>query len=254
MKKITSVMMVVICTSVFSQVSIASLETEVNTRLIKNNLTTTSGETTSVLPSTSVATLIPFLQKGKYGYKSQSGKVVIKPIYNNVCFFADDCRILNSPNEKIREFGSSQFASVQINGVDYRIDDKGQLVYKLKESELGICPSSYQHQKYLVYKFKNSYGLIEYDHYTEDGNKQIFKIPPQYEMIHVMESEDRENPMLIATKNDKFGIIDINNNIIVPFEYMDIKRNFSWKLGHLFEVSKDGKHFYYIDSSNKAYK
>ena len=58
---------------------------------------------------------------------------------------------------------------------------------------------------------------------------------------------------MIATKNDKFGIVDLKNNIIIPFEYADIKRNFSWKLARMFEVTKDGQNYYLIDAQNKSY-
>jgi len=59
--------------------------------------------------------------------------------------------------------------------------------------------------------------------------------------------------MIVATYNDKFGVIDVNNKIIIPFEYADIKRNYSWKLGKMFEVTKDDKNYYYIDSYNQSY-
>lgn len=59
--------------------------------------------------------------------------------------------------------------------------------------------------------------------------------------------------MIVASKNNKFGVIDVNNKVIIPFEYNDIKRNFSWKLARLFEVTKDGKNYFYIDVNNNAY-
>ncbi len=59
--------------------------------------------------------------------------------------------------------------------------------------------------------------------------------------------------MIVASQKDKFGVIDVNNNIIIPFEYADIKRNYSWKLGKMFEVTKDDINYYYIDSNNKSY-
>ena len=68
-----------------------------------------------------------------------------------------------------------------------------------------------------------------------------------------MEGDDLKNPMSIATKNNQFGVIDVNNKVIIPFEYSDIKRNFSWKLARLFEVTKDGKNYFYIDVNNNAY-
>jgi hypothetical protein len=58
--------------------------------------------------------------------------------------------------------------------------------------------------------------------------------------------------MIVASKNNVFGVMDVNGKVIIPFEYSNIKRNFSWKLGKMFEVSKDGKNYYYVDA-NKTY-
>ena len=59
--------------------------------------------------------------------------------------------------------------------------------------------------------------------------------------------------MIIAVHNDMFGIVDVNNNIIVPFIYEDIKRNFSWKLARLFEVTQNGVDYFYVDQHNQRY-
>lgn len=39
-----------------------------------------------------------------------------------------------------------------------------------------------------------------------------------------MDSDDQENPMIIAIKNDKFGVVDKNNRVVIGFEYEDIKK------------------------------
>lgn len=254
MKQICLLMMVVIGTSTSAQIVMMSKQDEGNTEMMKNTLTTTSGadsQETIVVP---VAVLIPFYQKGKFGYKNQNNKIEIPPNYSNISFFAEDCRILNSPDEKIREFGSAEFASVEQGGLDYRIDKTGKKVYLFSDKDLGKCPNTFQEQKYLVYNKNKSYGLIQRDQYEEEENLQTFLIEPQYDMIHVLEGQNLNKPLLVVAKGNKFGIIDIHNNTVVPLEYADIKRNFSWKLANLFEVTKDGKNYYYIDINNKAYK
>ncbi|MBS1548511.1 MAG: WG repeat-containing protein [Bacteroidetes bacterium] len=254
MKKYCSLAMVVISALSFAQLTIGEKIDEANTKMMKNNLTTTSGANLYSLENFPVATLIPFHLKGKYGFKTPEGTIAIPPQYNNVCFFAEDCRLMNANNEDVKIFGSSDYASVQENGKDYRIDRKGKKVYQYNDADLGKCTNNYVKQKYLVYKYHNQFGLIEYEQYTEDEEKQLFKIHPQYEFIHVLEGKNIDAPLLIASKNNRFGVIDTNNQIIIPFEYVDIKRNYSWKLGHLFEVSKDGNRFYFINVNNKAYK
>ena len=79
------------------------------------------------------------------------------------------------------------------------------------------------------------------------------QISPQYQLVHVMEGDDIENPMILVVKNDKFGIVDKDNNIIVPIVYADIKRNFSWKLAGLFEVTKDGNNYFFVDAANNRF-
>ncbi|HAP95247.1 MAG TPA: hypothetical protein DCP54_05750, partial [Chryseobacterium sp.] len=45
-------------------------------------------------------------------------------------------------------------------------------------------------------------------------------------------------------RENKFGIINKKNQVVIPFEYEDIKTNLSWKTASLFEVSKNGKDYF----------
>ena len=254
MKKVSLLMMMVLGTSTFAQVTLFSNNAEKNTTMMKTNLTTSYGDANLEKTSSYSTSLIPFQQKGKFGFKNQNGKIIIPTNFSNVNFFAEDCRILNSPNEKIRDFGNSDYALVEQGGKDYRIDKTGKIVYKYNDEEMGKCPNNFQQQKYLAYTKNHLFGLIDREKYTEDESLQEFLISPKYEMIHVMEGNDLKYPMLIAAKGNKFGVIDIHDNIIIPFEFTDIKRNFSWKLANLFEATKDGRNYFYIDNQNKIYK
>ncbi|MBU4537480.1 MAG: WG repeat-containing protein [Weeksellaceae bacterium] len=201
----------------------------------------------------SIPALIPQKMEGKFGFISQKGKVIIPHQYSNVGFFTEDCNLLNSHNEKVRKFGSGQYASVRIENVDFRIDMNGKRVYHFENSDLGKCASPFKSQLFHGYILNNAYGIIEDSKFENPGDYRQFTIYPQYDYLHIMEGDDLKNPMIIASKNNRFGVIDINNKVIIPFEYSDIKRNFSWKLARLFEVTKDGKNYYYIDINNKAY-
>ena len=85
----------------------------------------------------SIPALIPQKLDGKFGFINQKGKVVIKHEYSNVGFFTEDCMLLNSPNEKVRKFGSKDYASARLYDVDFRIDQSGKRVYKFKNEDLG---------------------------------------------------------------------------------------------------------------------
>lgn len=200
-----------------------------------------------------VAALIPQKKDGKFGYINQSGKVVIPHEYSNVGFFAEDCNLLSSPNGKAKKFGTAEYASVRLNGKDYRINKAGKRVYIFKDSDLGKCPREYKSQLFHAYIMNDHFGIIEDEKFENPGDYRQFTIYPQYDYLHIMEGTDLSNPMIVAAKNNRFGVIDINNKIVIPFEYSDIKRNYSWILGGLFEVTKDGRNYYYIDSSNKGY-
>lgn len=201
----------------------------------------------------SVAALIPQKMNGKFGFVNQHGKFIIEPEYSNVGFFTEDCHLLNSPNEKVRKFGTGQYASVQKDNINYRIDDMGKIVYTFKDSDLGQCKPQFKEQIYNAYVQNGFYGIIERKTFTNAADYRQYVIYPQYQYLHILEGDDLKNPMIIASVNDRFGVIDIHNKVIIPFVYVDIKRNMSWKIARLFEVSKDGKEFYFVDINNKAY-
>lgn len=201
----------------------------------------------------SLPDLIPHRENGRLGYVNQKGKIIIKPEYQFGTFFWEDCNLLNSPNEKVRKFGQPIYASVTVDGRDFRINKAGTKVYTFKKEDLGNCSQGHSKTLYAPYILQGYYGIVNLETFESPLDYRQFQLYPQYEYLYVMESKDSEKPMVIATKNDRFGIIDIDNNIIIPFEYADIKRNFSWKMARMFEVTKDGKNYFYIDENNKAY-
>lgn len=220
-----------------------SQSSQENTYFIENNFKS--------FATKPIATLIPKKSKGRYGFVNKDSKFVISPQFSNVGFFAEECTLQNSPNEKLRVYGSSDYASVMKNGKDYRIDKQGKIVYEFKLEDLGKCDGGFQKQAFYGYSKNEVYGVVKLS--PNSGVVKNFAIEPQYQLVHVMEGDDIENPMIVVVKNDKFGVVDKNNQIIVPIIYEDIKRNFSWKLAGLFEVTKDGNNYFFIDANNKAY-
>ncbi|MBD3905883.1 WG repeat-containing protein [Chryseobacterium sp. C-2] len=197
--------------------------------------------------------LIPQKKNGKSGFVNQKGKFVIQPEYDLVMFFGEDCNLLNSPNEKIRKFGTSDFATVEKNKIAFRINKSGKKVYQYKDADLGKCILELKKALFHAYILKGKYGIIEDSKFKNPSDQSQFTIYPKYQYLYILEGDDVSNPMIVAAYNDKFGVIDVNNKIIIPFEYADIKRNYSWKLGKMFEVTKDDKNYYYIDSYNQSY-
>ena len=201
--------------------------------------------------SADIPDLIPKSINKKTGYIDQKGNVIIEPQYHIAMFFAEDCNLLNSPKENLRQFGSADFATVEKNQISYRIDRKGKRVYRYKKEDLGKCVSPYESPKYKAFVMNGFYGLVskgsvDYKNYND------FEIYPQYQMLYVLDG-NIEDPMIIAVRENKFGIINKKNQIVIPFEYEDIKTNLSWKTASLFEVSKNGKDYFYINKNNHAY-
>lgn len=197
--------------------------------------------------------LIPQKKNGKSGFVNQKGKFVIQPEYDLVMFFGEDCNLLNSPNEKVKKFGTGDFATVEKNGITFRINKIGKKVYQYKNDDLGKCKLELKKALFHAYILHGKYGIIEDSKFKNPSDKSQFTIYPDYQYLYILEGEDVSNPMIVATYNDKFGVIDVHNKIIIPFEYSDIKRNYSWKLGKMFEVTKDDKNYYYIDAYNRSY-
>ena len=201
-----------------------------------------------------VPVLIPQKKDGKFGYVNQNGKFIIQPEYHIALFFGEDCNLLYSPNEKAKKFGAKNYATVDKAGISYRINMSGKIVYTYKPADLGVCRAEYKKARFQAYRLNGKYGLIENGRFLNPSDKNQYSIYPSYDFLFVMETDDVANPMIIAANNDKFGIINTKNQIIIPFEYRDIKRNYSWKLGNMFEVTKDDVNYYYIDIHNRSYR
>ncbi|QCX53254.1 WG repeat-containing protein [Elizabethkingia sp. JS20170427COW] len=196
--------------------------------------------------------LIPKKSKGKFGYINTQKKYVISPQYDLALFFTEDCNLVNSPKEEVQAYGSAEYATVEINKVAYRIDKSGKKVYRYKQGDLGICPSRKMNPVYETYERNGKYGLA-LRNYTGDSRFTNVIILSSYQYLYILEGGDVHQPMIIAVQNDKFGIITKDNQVVIPFEYEDIKKNMSWKEAHLFEVSKNGRNYFFLDKEGNSY-
>lgn len=253
MKKIFNVILMLLSVSIFSQSKVLKNNNLTNKKTPSKQIVKKKSESNLVLINENVPLLIPQKLNGNFGYVNQNGKFVITPEYHIAMFFAEDCNLLNSPNPNAKKFGTPQFATVEKNNISYRINHAGKKVYQYRNADLGKCQAEFKKQLFHAYILNGSYGIIEDSKFSNAADRSHFKIYPKYDYLHILEGDDLSNPMIVASHKNKFGIIDVNNNVIIPFEYADIKRNYSWKLGKMFEVTKDDKNYYYIDSNNKSY-
>ena len=256
MKNILNVLCIFISISVFSQArSVKKVHVKnVSKTTVKKAIATIKPNPDLVVIHSDLPVLIPKKKGDQFGYVNQKGKWIIQPEYHIAVFFYEDCNLLNSPNEKVRKFGTDQYATVEKDMISYRIDQAGKRVYQFKDADFGKCKfEEYKQQPFQAYVLNGFYGVIEKSKFVNEADYRQYQIYPQYQYLYIMEGDDVENPMIVASVNDKFGVIDVNNKIVIPFEYSNIKRNFSWKLGKMFEVTKDGKNYYYVDARNTEY-
>lgn len=198
--------------------------------------------------------LIPVNRNGKIGYlDSVSKKIAIAPQFHLGLFFQEDCNLLSSESIEERKYGTEDYATVEIKEETMRIDKKGKIVYRYKQDELGKCTKLFIAPLYTSYEKNNRYGVRKRNRSGVFSASDIY-IQPMYQYTYVLDSSDGENPMIVAINNDRFGIIDKNNNTILPFIYQDIKKNKSWRDANLFSVSMDGKHYYFVDKNGTDYK
>jgi len=179
MKNVVSILGVFISISVFSQTK------TVKKLPVKNIAKTVAGQpaekakTNPVLPvlNKELPLLIPKKKNGSFGYTNQKGKFMIQPEYHIAVFFYEDCNLLNSPNEKLRKFGTADYATVEKNEISYRIDQKGKRVYQYRQADLGKCVhKDYVQQLYQGYTMNGFYGLIE---------KSTCKDPQEYRQCKI---------------------------------------------------------------------
>ncbi|HAP95248.1 MAG TPA: hypothetical protein DCP54_05755, partial [Chryseobacterium sp.] len=109
--------------------------------------------------SADIPDLIPKTINKNTGYIDQKGNVIIEPQYHIAMFFAEDCNLLNSPKENLRQFGSADFATVEQDRISYRIDKTGKRVYQYQKNDLGKCLKPYEALKYKAFVYNGFYGL-----------------------------------------------------------------------------------------------
>jgi hypothetical protein len=185
-------------------------------------------------------------ESGKMGYIDETGDIVIKPKYDFAFSFSED-GIAIVGNEGVDSL--SKFAAIDIKGKelfsfsskDYRIFSDGYI--NISEFKHGYLPlqkenkevvlldkngkevisvgkwndysgnGPYIYNGVMIFKEGDSYGL-------KDENGKII-IRAKYDSIDETRLTNKKDYYL-AKKQGKFGIIDKNDNIILPFIYDDL--------------------------------
>ena len=154
----------------------------------------------NITDSTFVANL-----NGKYGLFKYNGDAIFEPKYDHIVYkwtgnesdptyvyLNDKVAIVNSRNEFVTGFDYSGYGWFEVPQNGKYIE-----VFKVVQSK-----SNYNYEK-------KRYGIIEY----ETGREVI---PCEYERLGRI-----SEGLLCAEKNDKYGFIDLNNQVVIPFKFED---------------------------------
>lgn len=150
--------------------------------------------------------LIPILVKEKYGYCNKNGEIIIKPKFDDAEPFMRDWLYYSLDNEN-QKYGDINYASVVIKNKHYRIDKNGSIMCEWNP-DLIDRNSMYQEKDFEFIQENNKIG-IKVD--------SIIKIKCIYDEIKPL-SNSRSNYFIVKL-NNKYGVIDINENVLIPFKF-----------------------------------
>jgi len=183
----------------------------------------------------------PFMHTWKFGFVNTKNQKVIPTIYDNASSFSDGMACVRK--EMLYEKVKSKNDWFYINSKGERVFENG--FYHAKSFMNGFAVVSSQNEQ----GTHSKYGLI--------GKNGKFKIEPKYsDMGH----QFNEGLIPVAKKIntigkfgeyevDKFGFVDINNDLIIPFKF-DRAEPFSDSLAVV--VKNGGKRKYgFIDMKGK---
>lgn len=159
-----------------------------------------------------ICQLIPYCQKGKWGFSDKTGKIKIKCVYDSVDFFNVDA-----------------LARVKKNGKVGYINNKEQIIIPF---EYDKCLRIYE-----VFYTEETVG-VEYE--------------PEIHIAGYMNNDDAKNNRYIVTKNKKIGIIKVEKNkqnIIVPLIFSKIQFDPNRKIFNC--NTKDGLRYFDLEGKEK---
>lgn len=169
-------------------------------------------------------TVLKYKQNGKYGLITYDGKVVTKPIYDDIS------GLENKEGEML----------VKKEGKYGVINSKGATIIK-PEYESIIADGYYKDE----HKYALSGYIVELK--TQDGyrygyiNHKLEKtLKAEYNSIYrILELEDEKNIYLIAARNGQQGVVK-NNDVIINYTYQNIEYDDYNNLFKLTRSSKNG--------------
>ena len=205
---------------------------------------------------------VVFTDDGKKGYINEKGEIIISPDYDSATSFSKDgiavvgkevsevtskYSAIDVKGEKLFSFSSSEYKAYGsfINGYlpVKKVNDEVVLLDKAGNKYLNLGKwDSYIpgwlgfNDGVIVFKSGEAYGL--------KNEKGEIVIRAKYDELVPCPQVD--NKYYLAKKQDKYGIVDKNDNVIVPFDYTILTY-----INKDILIAGDGKNFSFMDQNLK---
>ncbi len=175
--------------------------------------------------------LIPAIKNGFYGYINLEGKEVIPFQYNAAGRFSDDRALVHT--EKGQQYIDSTGKIITLlkfyDGTDFKngmaIIEVGEGTYHYINKE-GIIVAAYYDAHWDGFRYNTPSSYNEdgiafvtkggYENYIDKEGNKLFA--EGYRTCNYL----KDIGVIIVSKNDKYGIYNINNEEIIPYVYDDI--------------------------------
>lgn len=175
-------------------------------------------------------------------YDKYNKKEVIPAIYDNLSYINDDTIIARTQEgEGIININQKNVIPFKYNLIEY-INDSFIIALN-SDGKFGVV--NIKNEEVLAFEYDEIHKVSESSDYCRLGKNNKFGlisiangaivIPVDYDSIYYVDKEYIENELVVAQKDDKMGIIDVNNKEVVPFIYERIDLT-----GRCFEVYKYG--------------
>ena len=174
-------------------------------------------------------------ENDSYNFMDQNKNIVLKNNFKNFAFILDEYQFINplpdQRNEKFIKISSTNGKYAIFNTKSH------QLISSFDYENVFQTFETLKHTYFSVQKGK-MVGLID------DTGKII--LPFQYSAIQLnlinldLEDLEEQNCLIVVAKNNKYGVVNLKNEVKIPFIYSYIQRIADWEV--LFKAKKGTKY------------
>lgn len=171
-------------------------------------------------------------KNGKYGYIDKGIKTIVpfgkynecKPFENNKIAIVKNnkkYKLINKQGEELSVaydeiYKDDNFYLTKIKNKLGVLDSLGNQVFPNQDKEISIVSFNFKNEIknfFLIKSIQDKYGIV--------NEKREDVIPIKYDSLSIVATGDIN--IIIAREKNRFGILDIENQIVLPFDYTKIE-------------------------------